>query len=636
LAYTVTELYKANLSWVAPITTTVTVTVSGSGTFNGGGSGTYSVNRGQTYTVVATSSNTVQVVYSISPRTATTPAAWWRAGVACYSDTGTTSCVSGSTIEQANDISGNGNNATQSSSGARPTLTTDAGYLPFANQLGISFTGSSSQYLQHSCTQGTGTFVLVGRCTLMSADTTFMGIKAPSGGVAGPYFMQAVTAANTNVCTFLETQATGTQGSVAPTINTAIGGYCVSVPFIMIGTIGSGTASLYLNGVLSNSVSYSAVCASGTVGYLGATWYNGSVVNFLTGYIYEAAIYSSVLGSTEMASLVADLRADLLPSAPPSAIYAMSTFNGATTEEETTIVATSSDGKNFQQYGASYVPGYANSNPTTFRDPCLINYNNFWLEAYTSNNFVSSTYTGMCFSSDLAFWQGLPNINWGDISGVTQVWAPRLFVDPNSGNMYCVAAINKGTVNTGNFSVYYKQATGFNGNGLPTTWSNASAITASSGSFPTTTIDPCFLYFSGTYYLFFKNQGTSQQWLGYATNSSFGASGWTVVVNGTANTLGLGEGEGPSFAYIGGILTIYFDQLTSGGATVVGESYSVLSSGPTSVPYASPTLCIGTAIGGGSFTPRHGTVLSYVPPIGILALLDNELSSFSSLGMGSI
>jgi hypothetical protein len=514
------------------------------------------------------------------------PVLWHDFSTGVYQDSGTsTPCTDGTALQHIVDQSGNGNDGQQATSGNRPTWHSNPfGSLMGVNQAGASFNASNSQYLLHPYNVANGiTLFVIGMCQ-GTGDMAWMGLEASSGNLA-PYYFKPSNSASLN-------SAVGEAGGT-----TLYGGRNTNIMFMQLVTISNNTVTLWQNGVQVASASFSGQASPGSNGFVGASYYGGNPVDFLTGIIRHLFIFPQVLGSIDIAACFSWGRSYLPPAPSLSGVSYIGAFFDST--NEVLVMGTSSDGINFQQYPISYVPSGINSGSVgaTTRDPRIIqNYTTktVWNLAHTSISLSTGLQSGMAQTTDFAYWTSLPNLDWSDVTGSpNQAWAPNLYVD-GSGNtwVYCAVGNSSGPTH----AIWYKEFTAAD-------LSSAGSSTETSiTSAPTNIIDPFLLLYSGTYYLFFANN--TGGYVGYASCSTQNGT-YTVGVSGASNTLGLGAAEGPFFVTVGSNLTIYVD--ATGAAHL---EYSQPSGGPTGT-YPTPSNVNLTAYGGGSLTPRHGTIINY-------------------------
>lgn len=494
--------------------------------------------------------------------TSTSPVVWLKSDTGVYSDAGSTACTNGDTVYQWNDQSGNGNHAVQTTSGDRPTYNTNkVNGLP-----SISF--NSKHLLQPYV--GTTAYILIVVKSTVSGDNCVLSAQ-PSSGPSSPYWL--MTGQSSGYC---KHQRTGSV-SVEHT-----GGRCTNVWFAFSGSISGTTVKTYINGVEKYSGTITTPVTPTTTGYIGCGYYSGRVAYF-TGELAEVLIYDTVPGSTELAEIQAYIKARYFPTITISN-YALATFNG---DYETFRLFTGSTNTSFDERLVSYVPS---TSSTSCRDPSIIKYSNVWYQCHTTVSFSTGTSFAIASSEDLTIWNEIKTVDCSSISGVDQIWAPEFFVDDDD-SVYVIFSAHSGSTR----KLYEVHPTTSD---LSSTWSTPVEITASSGSFPTETIDGCMNKIGSTYYLTFKNNGTYV--LGYATSSSL-TSGYTVVKDGTTSYIG--SAEGPSIIPITGGYRCYYDWV---GADPYGIRYK--DSTDDLVSYGSESSITTLDLLGASVKSRHGTI----------------------------
>jgi len=204
--------------------------------------------------------------------------------------------LSGSSVTQWNDKSGNGWNVSQATSGKRPTLVTNSlNGLP-----GLNFINASSQHLdtaiQSSLNSLTGlSLFYVLKPTWNIGDPVqnpaFFGIRAPGGGVTifNYYFINDYS----GTAMFNGAPITSHTGS---SITSAIGKNVVS---LYCSTNNNGTDIAYLNGNLTGDTITSASFGSGTNLPIIIGGDNYDPYENWQGLIYEVVFFTRVLTSIE-------------------------------------------------------------------------------------------------------------------------------------------------------------------------------------------------------------------------------------------------------------------------------------------------------------------------------------------------
>lgn len=188
------------------------------------------------------------------------------------------------------------------------------------------------------------------------------------------------------------------------------------------------------------------------------------------------------------------------------------------------------------------------------RDPSFLHaYEKYWVAVTGGSGIYTGSNFRFCTSSDLVSWSTYTTV---DMSAAgTSVWAPEWFIDTDDSIHVIFAAIPSST-----HQLYETHPT----NTAMTAWSAPVAITGT--GLPADMIDGFIVKRQGTYYLWYKNEGTKYVELASSTSLT---SGYTVIHSG--NWAGWGSGlEGPSLVRLdSGAWRLYFDQY--GGS---GQGYS--------------------------------------------------------------
>lgn len=205
---------------------------------------------------------------------------WYKADAGVYQDAGSTLCTAtGQNVEQWNDQSGNGANASQSSGGSIPTYVLSG----IAKELPIIDFGTNGFDYQMSTTLSVGTPFTIA-CVYLPGTPTLTGFHRAVTGTTN--YLIGVRSGY-NAC-----YAGGfvTTGSVGPPSSTTA--------FVRAVHTNSGSASHFLVNNVDITTGGTNVGTPGTL-VLGC----GTFIEPLGGYLAEVVIYSSVLSSTNLGLL---------------------------------------------------------------------------------------------------------------------------------------------------------------------------------------------------------------------------------------------------------------------------------------------------------------------------------------------
>lgn len=243
--------------------------------------------------------------------------------------------------------------------------------------------------------------------------------------------------------------------------------------------------------------------------------------------------------------------------------------------------------------------GYTPHNTAMMGCPTLMNYSGkIWICASEGVDFTwTGTLLEIASSTDGDNWTYVASPNFSSIAigGFNQVWADTWFQDDDGSLPYLSIEANNNADGSTN-KVYLTQAL----NSSLTSFSSPVQITGS--GFPASMQNIVCTKYNGTYYLFYKNQ--SNRNIEVATNSTFGASGWTVVKTGDwAGWSSVGgqptqNREAPVLLRIGTRYRMYLDM--EGNGIVMSESL-------TNDPIGSWTAPVAVTAPFG--TPQHGSVI---------------------------
>lgn len=429
--------------------------------------------------------------------TATNPVCWLKADVGVYSDLGVTLATNAGTCEQWNDQSGNGNNATQTTSGARPTYNTNV----LNGKPVLTFGGAATMQLPSYWFAGGHTVFIVWQQTTLVNYTVAVG-----GGTSNniEYGTDNSSPANLSVS---KTGAATYASNVTMAANAwkivcwKSGGRDTS----STKAAGMYNASVRSNGVVGKGIAGTST-ANGTASYIGASKGTGA---FLKGQIAEVIIYNSVLSHAEVQQIEAYLSAKYAVSVSTDGgfVFGETSFSQWTAASATPIITVGTSG----QFDAGIV-----------EVACC------YMESGTYYVFYTGWNTGTTIGK----------IGMASGTSLTSLTKQGVQLDPASAPAFAAGYISG--ANMFKFgSTYYLYFFGGANTGFEATPASIGVATASSPSgpwtFKTTALlapagsgwnavicyRPYVVASGGTYYLFYNAQnGSGLEAIGYATAST--------------------------------------------------------------------------------------------------------------------
>ena len=505
-----------------------------------------------------------------SPYSATVPTFWLRSDY-FYKDLGTTLCTTtGDQIEQATDISGNGNNFTQTTSGNRPTFTTNAlGGYPSS-----TFSSANSQYLTSNLATQLLTVIVVGRVSSASVSyQEFISQRAAAGNDV--LFLQP----------FVNESPMGQQGYVLDHTSTYRGfktgcGYGGQYYMMGLRTDASTEMQLEVNGGVVGSTTFSgglASCSGPTLVGCGSS--GTTPANFLQGDILEVLGFSTRLSDAEIAQVYLALRNRYWPAVSPAAFnfpifsYGVPGGNGGQNSgyQEYARFFTSTNGSSLTELPFSASP---NTPGGVFRDPSMIRVNGTYF--LVASNFTSVGSSGTygpnstieVWKSDRMNgpfqWVASPSLSGIVSGGSPQFGAGAVFYDPIGKSIGVPVSGNRGD---GTNTAGYITASD---NSLAN-WSSAQTIGGVLSADPYAG-DIALWYNSGTYWLFYVSFGGTE-----IVRIMSSLSPWTGYTMSNASPFGTGNNgkiEAPRVRPNGSTMTLY---LGGYGETPVGFYFATSS-----------------------------------------------------------
>jgi hypothetical protein len=534
---------------------------------------------GYTYSAVTNPSSTALAPNAV---TSATLEEWFSPTSGLYSDTGCSVPTTSGAIACWGDASGNGNNATQSTSGNRPTYAASS-----INGLStVAFAGASNQYLSNPYFTEPGTVFVVYKInnnvgTSYGAQTLISGDLANSTQI--PYGIQQLAYASGGQLSYFRnfTNSTYLYGETSP----AIGAYGVAAM-----RTDAQTFTMYNFGQQSGPIHFTiagTTKSTAVEAFIGAISYQASVGGFLNGNIAEIIVYNGYLSDSDFEGIEGYLQ-NKYALAPGSGKYLWATFSDGS-GNESLMMAQSNDGITWVPRPVNFDNGVGVS-PKCERDPSIHRWHGQLLLAFTAACTATPTGTsfGVAISNDGGYnFSPVPiKVDMSSVvsGGNAAVWAPEWFEDSDSSLHIIVAASSSEP--TG-FQLYEVHPT------APdlSTWSSPVEITGTSLS--SDMIDPFMVKVGGTYYLWYKDNTTTFQ--GYLSSTSL-TSGYVVVESGNWASWG-GDQEGAVLLNLGGDhWRIYLDD--SGGVHYrYADSFNAWATWTTLTAVTSPvSLSHGTII----------------------------------------
>lgn len=579
--------------------------------------GSISISISSTITVGGTPIVLTSAYNPLSYNLASVLGFWYEPEGNSYTDLGVTLATNSQTVEQINDLSGNGNNLTQTTSGSRSTYLTSL----LNGHAGISHPAGSSTFYSCPYSGEVAEIIVVFMSTVEATGQTIFG-AGTTDAVSIPAYAFDVSTADSTTTTLNATwnplrftRTTTSDTTAAKTLSAE------TIPLwdtweIASSSLNTSTPSsaIYRFNSLCNSITgtgtvrpiNSAKVAVGA-GYPA----NGSAANFFKGQWVEMFAYAQPLTPTARTNLYNYLSTKYgISLAWPVSIptHAGAFFhNPATTGGNVSLtnspaacslaMISSTDGFNFTYQPAIYQfpSGFPSGVQAFFRDPSIIYFGGQWLMFHTSDaapGFAVAT------SPDGIHWTYVASID-GSIPGEGNQAAPNPFVDPNTGILHVLYRL--GNFSTGNNIRIYEVHPITPG--IYTAWSAPVAMNLSDGTTHTLS-DPWMVYTNSTYYLIYTYYpGTGSEYINVATSSTmFGT--YTPIK--TGNWLaGPNIQEGGIVLGSGNNWTIYIDE-----SATIGYQYATSTTGITGT-YGSFTACGSPFLNAGNV--QHGSLIPFPP-----------------------
>ena len=523
---------------------------------------------------------------------------WLKADAGVFSDAGITPAVSGNTVGQWNDQSGQGNHATQTTSADAPTYTTNVlNGLP-----AIQFNGTAA-VLNSAYLGVPGTLFVVYNATVTSI-STLNNTELPLIGTAVAGAANPSPAWRLNAGTFLSSnfsQAALYQKNTGGTLYTNGLQAAYNVNDILTVQNG-GTAAAFVGrwgGISGAPAGFTGTLNTGVQGQIGkdigtsnASWFNGN--------IYEIVAYSGVLTTAQYNGVMAWLQAKWGIALPTGQYYGVgmpcSYASGGSTVLFSPAILRSPDGINWTWTPTNFTPNTTNlSGSKSIQDPALLlagaspnTGGVHWMMCtnYPNNGFPTGDSLTLFSSPDLANWTFNQNIDCsaftGNTVGKSAVVNPSWFIDVDGSiHVFSVMLNPSGATGGGQILSEIHPL----GTSLGATWSAPSGNYNPLGG--TANINgPSITLYNGVYYQWYSVSGNPDY---IAVATATGLSGpYTVVGGHTAGWLNppLGQNTFAATEEAGQLLingTFFTYVFVFGSPTVNGTWYWTGSSptGPT-------------------------------------------------------
>lgn len=522
---------------------------------------------------------------------------YWLQGDAAYTDAGVTLATTlGQSVQQMSDLSGNGNNFTNTGA-TKPTFTPNA----LNGHAAVTATSASSQVLTSAISTVPTVLTIIGRTRDVVANShqSWMGIKALAHPISFDTFYVNSSADGTNCyCGASLIDVTG--GVHSAFQGRSWGGEWYIQQHIWDGT----TLQTLINGVVTASVTPGTLNASAGPTAIFADYYNAALEAFSDTDLLELIVHGSVLSGTEMAQLYAYCVNRYWPAVAPAAFnfvnYSAADSNASNSRKLYLRFFTSPDGTTLTEYPISAVsPTIGTTAQYTnglCRDPSsAINIGPWWyiacsdttmqrLSAHSVTTPWVNIYRSDRMNGPYGFYYKL------DVSALATgsnpfAWNPYFYYDKTHKVLYVMFTfVPQGGELDSNQFLAYIQAT-------DSTLLNWGTPTAISGSKTENPSGDGYVYDdgSGTYYLFFVGDITMSENI-----KIISATSPTGPYNTTVNALPLGAGQSgknnaPSVRLnLSGLPRLYIGGF---GQATPGYYYSDASSiNLATATWATPTL----------------------------------------------
>lgn len=395
---------------------------------------------------------------------------WLKADAGVFSDAGVTPATNGATVQQWNDQSGNGNNATQATAANRPTYQTG---LPGFNSLpAITFNGATpatGSYLVNGYTGNPVTAFIVHVSSVPTNGlNTFpvyslmMSGTSTGGAPNGAYAIFSLSGQNTgtvlgNAGYALTSATTNFVSAMQPAVNV--------LDILGVQNGASASFNLMRQDIQGATTAFSGTPATVSLPIIGNFWSNATGGTLYAnggfkGQIVEIVVYNRVLTALEYSQVLTGLQNKwgIAQPAGLGSIYFVSMQAGGQNGQSTHLAPyfmQSADGITFQ-----YRPIYLVNTPTNHpvrdigmllaaRSPNTGGLN--WMASAPYNATVNDTSFDLWSSPDLKKWtfnQSISCTGYTGTGGSAGLANPSFFVDTDNSIHVFIAANNTAGVNT--------------------------------------------------------------------------------------------------------------------------------------------------------------------------------------------
>lgn len=532
---------------------------------------------------------------------------WLEANAGVFSDAGITPAANGQLVQQWNDQSGNAKNATQATSGKRPTFraNVNGSGLPGLQFVGANLGGMTAGGNSDFASQAFTVFAVYQQSNVLSGFKPVL-LKGDGSNTSNEVW-QVLTYNNSQSPKYITTFSTA-YGSTNNS-DTVVGGSTL-LNLITLKRIDSTHKVMYQNGVqvATGSDSGNSLNAGATALGIG----NGTAfaLNY-DGYIQEILYYSAALSDSDRQAVESYL---IQKWGITASAYDLITAPGPFPQHNMNVYVTADAGATFTTPSDVTNPeftfpgvGGSGTSSDTQAVGAIFYQGAFWCCYEFNVGFVNPTQGA--FGIATAPTRHGP---WTYVTDVTifsspiasaQVWQPQLFFDDDGSVHAIVGAQNNASFDT-QMQYYIVDAL----NTSLTSWSAPTLVTGVAFSTFTNVTDHFLITPSrspnGLYNIWFHQEFVSFPAgnIGYMSSSSL-KSGYTVTAAPASDILGLGPAYNISIAKIGSIWRAF----STIGAVEFTSSYQ---DSPDWITWTPPTTCTYDnvsqgIVGGGLISPSH-------------------------------
>lgn len=494
-------------------------------------------------------------IATIDPSTLPGALAILDANQSVYSDAGVTPAVDGDSVERWTDIGGSGLYFQQLTAGFQPTYETGAK----GGRNALVFVETSSQGLSNDATDASPspviisgkvqTIVTVHLTSAVVGHRTIVGADRAAAGLGAFYHKSS------NPDGVAEIAVPSSSGS---NVDSQVMQTSQDIWSVHTSTIDHDSKTLRTytgRGLISEETftsTFAEVSGKGTA--IGNGYYNNNRVDFFGGKIGYVALFDTVLDEDTVAGVAAYLE-DLF-SMTPSGDYVFPSFSK---QASSLYVNQGADAANWTSRPRSYIP-----DPSTqgVRDPNFI-YDELldkYIMVHTNANlFEDAQEFVVAESTDLIRFDHVAFADCSSVAngspGNNKVWAPEIFKDPISGEVFVFVSIsNSGTSNLAGYVLQCLDKSTY------ASWSAPTPLVVNNLANPSNNIDWFVLHDGTQYSMFFKDEVVKQTQI--ATADTFPTE-WTVQTVGDWAGWQAQEGslEGACVIPFNGTWRIFLDRL---------------------------------------------------------------------------